>query len=490
MAGHPGTSASLGSGPPAPAGCELRLVPSKGYGLFATAPLTQNVTCHSEEPLFAMQHTGNRRVVGACARCSGVIGSLETQLQVIFSEARFAPLLASLGEAVPAWQTELTAGWPQATGSCGTRGAAIRCAHGCGEVYCSEECRDAHWAHSHNLLCVGTIDQEDHPLIRFKYHAIEHADTLLLAAQAFAHLINRAKAAGGGAAVMRNLISEMLVFVHAPFRDACRPPPGRAKDAEFYAHTDGLILEAANLLKAALDIHAPEESSVLFEAGPAFFSELLGTFEYNNIDIEVKSPVGAFFARRGHALLQARNMGDQRAAAELLLLENLLREKEWVLKCVWGEETTGIYGDDDAEAGMGDDAPMDDSEMVAVDEAAMVNGEMAKARAEVAKMSLEELLSAPWPTFHGIGLFASVARLNHSCAPNLKVDFLANSSCIQAVTLRPIAPGEELCISYIEQEMPVQQRRKQLLEYGFHCICERCIAEDSGAVRKKEKRLK
>ena len=28
---------------------------------------------------------------------------------------------------------------------------------------------------------------------------------------------------------------------HAPFRDACRAPPGRAKDAEFYAAGPGIL---------------------------------------------------------------------------------------------------------------------------------------------------------------------------------------------------------------------------------------------------------
>ena len=45
---------------------------------------------------------------------------------------------------------------------------------------------------------------------------------------------------------------------------------------------------------------------------------------------------------------------------------------------------------------------------------------MCEARAEVARMSLEQLLQSPWPAMHGTGLFASVARMNHSCLPNVK----------------------------------------------------------------------
>merc|ERR1719359_2102878 len=185
----------------------------------------------------------------------------------------------------------------------GAAPTAVRCSQGCGEVYCSEACRAAHFGRCHNLLCVGPVESEDHPLIRFKYHAIEHADSLLLTAQVLACLINRARACGGGAAVTQGLMSELLGFCHAPFREACRPPPDRPKDAEFLAYTDGLINEAASQLKAAFDMHAPVEAAALFAAGPAFFAEVMGLFEYNNIDVEVTSPFGPFFAAKGRALL-------------------------------------------------------------------------------------------------------------------------------------------------------------------------------------------
>jgi len=255
-------------------------------------------------------------------------------LEVLFGEARFAPVLSSVADLVQRWDAELGGG-----------NAVVRCKQGCGEIYCSEACRDAHFSHSHNLLCTGPVDREDHPLLRFKYHALEHADTLLLAAQVMSHLINRAMASGGGAAVIQGIMAEMLGFCHAPFREACRAPPGRDKDTEFLAHTDAVVNEAARLLHEALSIHAPIESATLFANGAGFFSEVLGLFEYNNIDIEVESPIGPFLLRQAQALVGASATNPQ-AAAHLTVLERLLKEKEWVMKCVWGEETTGIYPDD------------------------------------------------------------------------------------------------------------------------------------------------
>eukprot|EP00927_Polykrikos_kofoidii_P066614 TRINITY_DN62180_c0_g1_i1.p1 TRINITY_DN62180_c0_g1~~TRINITY_DN62180_c0_g1_i1.p1 ORF type:complete len:509 (+),score=102.94 TRINITY_DN62180_c0_g1_i1:99-1529(+) len=470
---------------PVPAGCEVRQAnPSKGFGLFATATASPGAQVFTDQPLFVIQHTGNRRVVAACARCCGFVGSLGVQLETLFNEERFASLWGALGgpagAVVAKWQTELGLG--PAAGS-----SVVRCAQGCGELYCSEACRDAHFVHSHNLLCTGPIQNGDHPLLRFKYHALEHADTLLLAAQVMAFLVNRARASGGGAQAMQGLMSELLAFCHAPFRDACRAPPGRSKDAEFLAHTDNLIQEAAQHLKAALDLHAPEEAAVLFAAGPAFLSEILGMFEFNNIDVEVPSPISGPLLAKGRALFAASATGDAQAAAELALLEQLLREKEWVMQCVCVEETTGIFGDDEEVGGdamMG--AEVDDDR----DDAEVANTAMAEARRVVNNMTIEQLLLAAWPALHGTALFATVARINHSCAPNTKIVFPSNSACLNAVALTPVAAGDEICISYIQQEADVHVRRRRLLEYGFVCNCPLCQQQDSGETRKTQRRLK
>merc|ERR1719277_1750934 len=102
------------------------------------------------------------------------------------------------------------------------------------------------------------------------------------------------------------------------------------------------------------------------------------------------------------------------------------------------------------------DAEMDDehSELEAdeAEEAAIAGKAMEEARGEVERLSLEQLLQAPWPAMHGTALFASVARINHSCAPNLKIEFPANSARLTATALNQVTPGDELCISYIRQE--------------------------------------
>ena len=50
-------------------------------------------------------------------------------------------------------------------------------------------------------------------------------------------------------------------------------------------------------MTVARDSHS--QAAALFASGPAFFAEVMGLFEYNNIDVEVASPISQFFAAKG-----------------------------------------------------------------------------------------------------------------------------------------------------------------------------------------------
>ncbi len=72
--------------------------------------------------------------------------------------------------------------------------------------------------------------------------------------------------------------------------------------------------------------------------------------------------------------------------------------------------------------------------------------------------------------------------MNHVCAPNLSVRHLDQRSALSRITVvakRDIAPGEELFITYVDPELPLEQRRRSLMEWGFgKCVCERCQKEE------------
>ncbi|KAI8996255.1 SET domain-containing protein [Trametes punicea] len=82
---------------------------------------------------------------------------------------------------------------------------------------------------------------------------------------------------------------------------------------------------------------------------------------------------------------------------------------------------------------------------------------------------------------HG-GLYVLHSHLNHSCAPNVSVRHLDQRTALSRITVlarRDIGPGEELTITYVNPELPLEQRRRQLMEWGFgKCMCERCVSEE------------
>ncbi|KAK7688770.1 hypothetical protein QCA50_008309 [Cerrena zonata] len=82
---------------------------------------------------------------------------------------------------------------------------------------------------------------------------------------------------------------------------------------------------------------------------------------------------------------------------------------------------------------------------------------------------------------HG-GLYILHSHLNHSCSPNISVRHLDQRTALSRITLiakKDIQPGEELFITYVNPNLSVAERRKQLLEWGFgECNCERCTTEE------------
>ena len=79
-----------------------------------------------------------------------------------------------------------------------------------------------------------------------------------------------------------------------------------------------------------------------------------------------------------------------------------------------------------------------------------------------------------------MGLYLGGATLfNHSCKPNCEVAH--GLPALTVTTLEPVEKGAPLTISYMEGAggMSVHVRRARLLhQYGFHCTCPLCEAEE------------
>merc|ERR1719379_248167 len=109
------------------------------------------------------------------------------------------------------------------------------------------------------------------------------------------------------------------------------------------------------------------------------------------------------------------------------------------MNCGLSEETTGIF-DDEGDTDMPEEDPTPgvpiDEAAVAREELQMVSEASVELRAKVNSMSMEQLIATPWPSMHGIALFGTVARLNHSCAPNVKLHFPSNNARVHAFAIK------------------------------------------------------
>lgn len=88
-----------------------------------------------------------------------------------------------------------------------------------------------------------------------------------------------------------------------------------------------------------------------------------------------------------------------------------------------------------------------------------------------------------YPPLDGTAFYATICRINHSCDPNVRVTYVNSLHGLQAtlIALKPIAPGEELVQSYIDQFQSLAARQKALKDYGFQCTCPKCLSEASTA---------
>ena len=77
----------------------------------------------------------------------------------------------------------------------------------------------------------------------------------------------------------------------------------------------------------------------------------------------------------------------------------------------------------------------------------------------------------------GVGLFPGASMINHSCEPNADWSIAMDRKAqgLEIVSTRKIAKGQEICYSYVPEELPYTRRAKRLWEQqGFICDCNRC----------------
>lgn len=84
--------------------------------------------------------------------------------------------------------------------------------------------------------------------------------------------------------------------------------------------------------------------------------------------------------------------------------------------------------------------------------------------------------SHPCCCLQGTAFYALHSCINHSCRPNAEARCRPDGA-LQVVALTPIAVGEEVVISYIDESEGYAARQSALRDYGFACRCEACVQE-------------
>ncbi|CAH9071938.1 unnamed protein product [Cuscuta epithymum] len=79
----------------------------------------------------------------------------------------------------------------------------------------------------------------------------------------------------------------------------------------------------------------------------------------------------------------------------------------------------------------------------------------------------------------GTAFFPLQSCMNHSCKPNAKAFKREEDLDGQAIiiALEPIQKGEEITISYIDEELSMEDRQALLADYGFRCKCPKCLKD-------------
>ncbi|KAJ1846192.1 hypothetical protein LPJ57_009073 [Coemansia sp. RSA 486] len=85
----------------------------------------------------------------------------------------------------------------------------------------------------------------------------------------------------------------------------------------------------------------------------------------------------------------------------------------------------------------------------------------------------------------GLSLYLISSHLTHDCDPNVEIAFVGNTDKAAIRTLRPVAKGEELHVSFVSTELDRETRQKKLSsQYRITCSCDKCKAENAAAEEK------
>ncbi|KAG8470261.1 hypothetical protein KFE25_008682 [Diacronema lutheri] len=391
--------------------------PGKGRGLFAGRDLRAGEVIFTELPLVGMQHLGNAERVEACAMCMRHVGELEAQLARLVFDDDSARAL--IPRAMPLRELAFRACPPP-----------YRCRGGCGLAFCGAACEARAWGEWHCLLCAPCSD-------------------------------------GAGGAMSDEA---------APSADPARV----ARLDAFRAHaleTNEIFLLAARVCATAL-LSTGRLGS--WDAAWAPFAAFTQPpwWEAVAFSAEDCAAGGEHAAREqmrevlaeSWALLRAALCDGHDAAASVAL--PVFADPQLYAQIV------GMFERNNCSMLVA--SPVEDY-FLHID--AMPDGHAKRAAEAVSGPVLDALGEDYALPAEGAGIFWLQAVLNHACVPN--VSFVKRDEDVDGrvvlTAARDIRAGEELVHSYIDEGKPLEERARELRNYGFECTCQLCTAERGAA---------
>ena len=354
----------------------------------------------------------------------------------------------------------------------------VNCKERCGEIYCSEGCAEQHWRKGHCLLCTGALE-EDAPLVQFKIYAMESNEIFLMAADHFASICAEVDARliyitgltdeekrRVAETTAREVAEPYSSFVRSLWWDAAVAPEGTDPE-QLRASLVEMVEIAWNLLADALNLEARGLSSFL---SAEYLSRTIGMFEQNNVGVRLSGPLEARVAELRPEDKQVPHFASLAQQIANTLEEDSMMEDD----CCHVISNGGEYGDMEEEEEGDDDGREEEEEE---QELADYYTALQNTVHSVGSLNL-------FPPLDGAAFYLNICRINHSCVPNVRVEYVdrgpndaeGRMGGLSAVVrvLRPIAQGEELVQSYIDEDAPWVERQEALRDYGFTCTCAKC----------------
>ncbi|KAB1209836.1 Histone-lysine N-methyltransferase ATXR2 [Morella rubra] len=305
---------------------------------------------------------------------------------------------------------------------------AVTCGGGCGEAfYCSKSCAEADWESSHSLLCTGERAEPLHTeaLLKFIQHANETNDIFLLAAK-----------------VISSTILRYRKFKMTHFEEQEKFATSNVSDCSGIS----LLLEAWKPVSMGHKrrwwdcIALPDDVDASDEAA---FRKQIRELAFMSLQL-LKA---AIFDKECEPLFSLEIYGHIIGMFELNNLDLVV------------------------------ESPVEDY-FLYIDDLPYCEKQEAE---KITRPFLDALGDDYSVCCQGTAFFPLQSCMNHSCCPNARAFKREEDRDGQAtiIALNPISKGEEVTISYVDEDLPFDERQALLADYGFKCKCPRCLEEEA-----------